>query len=514
MERAETDLPASEPGLRMFTYTVSEKAPLYVAIVDALTAAKERFLLQVRPDEIRRELAATLGDGLRLDVADITACLEQLADWGNLARSYDTAAPETLVEFYAKRYLYQLTPAGVAAHEGVAAVRASRLDAGGRLSAVLLPAIVERLEAIKAQTAAPDAAKLYGLLGDLFASFADLAENSARYMSDLARSIGEIAAEDATFLAYKQAVFAYLNDFVGRFTDAEPAIRRLVSELDPDMDRLVAVAAAADAAPTLGGTDAGPVEELIDRWGGVCAWFLGRGEDAPVSHALRASMLDALRRILVAVSHVNERHMRRVTREADFTQLAGWFAAMDGSDASAAHTLWDTVFGMWPARHFSDAAGDEEAERGRSFWDAAAAEVPPRLRQSGRRASPGRPGFAADYSDHKLARLEALRHQHAQATEALLRLAGRMPVRLSDLGDLDAHEFAQFLAVIDAALNSTARTDGERHASTPLVSVRLRPPADRARATVSTAEGSLDCPDYHLDIAVAAAPASRREQAG
>jgi len=516
MERAETDLPAALPELRVFAYTVSEKAPLYVAIVDALCAAKERFLLQVRPSEVRRELAGVAGEAAAPGTTDVAACLEQLADWGNVARFYDTAAPETLAEFYAKRYLYQLTPAGVAAHAGVAAVRASGLDAGGRLSAVLLPAIVERLEAIKAQMAVPDPAKLYGLLGDLFASFSDLAENSARYMSDLAKSIGEIASDDSSFLAYKQAVFAYLNEFVARFTEIEPRIRRLVAELDPAMDELVTVAAAVDAAPTLGGTDAGPVDELTARWSGVRAWFLGRGDEPPVSHALRASMLDALHRILVAVSHLNERHMRRVTREADFTQLARWFAAIDDSEADSAPMLWDTVFGMWPARHFADAAGDEDVERSRSFWEAEAVEAPPRLRQSGRRGPQGRPGFAADYSAHKTARLEALRREHAQATEALRRLADRTPTRLSDLGVLESREFAQFLDVIDAALQSRARPDGGRRASTPLVSVELYPPTDGATATVQTGHGSLECPDYHLVVEVsgAARTGTREEQAG
>ena len=194
-----------------------------------------------------------------------------------------------------------------------------------------------------------------------------------------------------------------------------------------------------------------------------------------MAESLRDAMLDALGRILAAVGRVNERHVRRVSREADFMQLARWFVA--GNDDEAVE-LWDVSFGLYPARHFRELAGDEDIERSRSFWDAEPAEVAPRLRAVGTRASPGRPGRSADYSATKRARLAALRAQHAQAEAAVARLAERTPTRLSDLGRLDRDEFSQLLAVIDAAL-ATPPVDGRRQASTPMVTVRLHPTVTR-----------------------------------
>jgi hypothetical protein len=143
--------PSGDLGLRVFTYAVVEKAQLYVAVVDALVAAKERFTLQLRPGELAQQLPD-------VTVGEIADALEALEGWGNVTKFYDTAAPETLDEFYAKRFLYQLTEAGVAAHQGVQAVRRAGLDSG-RLSAVLLPGIIERLRAIRAEAAGgrPDA---------------------------------------------------------------------------------------------------------------------------------------------------------------------------------------------------------------------------------------------------------------------------------------------------------------------------------------------------------------------
>jgi hypothetical protein len=100
---------------------VVEKAQLYVAVVDALVAAKERFTLQLRPGELVQQLP-------EVTVGEIADALEALEGWGNVTKFYDTAAPETLDEFYAKRFLYQLTEAGV-----VAVRRVSSRQLGGVL---------------------------------------------------------------------------------------------------------------------------------------------------------------------------------------------------------------------------------------------------------------------------------------------------------------------------------------------------------------------------------------------
>lgn len=486
---ASGDASVDESDLHVFTYAVAEKAALYVAVLDVLVAAKTRFRLQLRPAEVAREIAG-------VEEVEAVEALERLAVWGNVSRIYDTTAPETLDEFYSKRFLYQLTPAGIAAHEGVRAVRAAGLDAGGRLSAVLLPGIVERLNAVVVEAAEPDSARLYALFVDLFGTFTELADNAGRYMSDLSVETSTIAGDDDRFTSYKRAVLVYLDEFVARLVDFVPRIAALIRQLDGQVERLIDAAAAADVAPSLSGDDTGPRQSFSVRWAGVRAWFLREGEQAPVAESLRLAMLDALGRILVAVGRVNERHVRRVSREADFTQLARWFAS--GSD-DAAVELWDVAFGLYPARHFGELAGDEGVERARSFWDAEPAEVAPRLRAAGTRASPGRPGRGADYSATKRARLATLRAQHTQAVAAVGRLAERTPARLSDLGQLDPSEFEQLLAVIDAAL-SAPPVDGSREATTPMVTVRLRPAGEAAMAHVRTRTGTLSCPDHVIEI--------------
>lgn len=289
-----------DPSLRVFAYAVAEKAWLYVPLVEALVGARERYRLQLRPAEVARELA---GAG----VEEVAEALEALAAWGNVTRFYDTSAPETLEAFYSRRFLYQLTEAGAAAHEGIRAVRRAGLDSG-RLSGVLLPGIMERLGALGAElsTGHPDGPRVYHLLIDLFASFAELAENAARYMNDLAVETTEIASDDEAFTSYKRAVFTYLDEFVSRLADTVPLIAAAITELDPEMEGLIELAAQTDAAPVLSGDDDGVRRSFATRWAGVSAWFVAQGAEPAVAESLRTAMLDALNRILAAVGRLHE----------------------------------------------------------------------------------------------------------------------------------------------------------------------------------------------------------------
>ena len=495
----------TDAALRVFAYAVAEKSSTYVAVVEALMEAKERFQLQLRPAEVARHLKAAT-------IEEITAALESLFEWGNVSRFYDPAAPETLDQFYAKRFLYQLTEAGVAAHEGVRAVRRVGLDSG-RLSGVLLPAIAEGLKAIQAEaqaSAGPDPAKLYHLFVSLFSAFKELADNAARYMDALSVEMATITTDDESFLAYKRAVFAYLDEFVARLSEQVPEIAATITALELAITELVDRAARADEAPVRAGEeDDGVRRSFADRWSGIRAWFLADAttDEPSIADSLRLAMLDAINRILSALDRLHERHLRRVSREADFTQLARWFATMDDEAAAG---LWDQAFGLWRPRHFAELAGDEEVDRNQSFWAAPPAEVAPRLRTSGTRAGPGRPAKAASYRDTKTAGLTQVREAHRQAEQALTRLADRAPIRLSDLGRLDPHEFDALLTVVDAALAAPPDRHGTRTAETALVAVTLRPFSEKETATIITPAGTFRCDDASLEITLTGRTAKRR----
>jgi uncharacterized protein (TIGR02677 family) len=369
-----------DAALRVFSYAVAEKADVYVAIVDTLMEAKERFQLQVRPTELIRHLADRMTFDAEPTIEEVADALDSLFGWGNVSRFYDPAAPETLHQFYAKRFLYQLAEAGVAAHDGIRAVRRVGLDTG-RLSGVLLPAIVEGLRAIQAEAArpAPDPARLYGSFIGLFNSFKELADNAARDMDALSVEMAGIATDDESFLAYKRAVFTYLTEFVARLTQTVPEVASLITALDPSIVELIEAAAAADEAPTLDKEDDGVRRSFTERWSGVRACFVTTRPEASIADSLRMAMLDAINRILAALDRLHERHLRRVSREADFTQLARWFATMDDGDAAR---LWDHAFGLWrPSRRRRDRR-DSRLRGGPAFRGRQPSAVVPGRRRS------------------------------------------------------------------------------------------------------------------------------------
>ena len=68
-------------GPGTFAYLTSDKAPAYRAVMAAFVAAKERFRLHLRPEEIATALSPQ----------PVEPLLTQLVDWGNLIAHQDYA---------------------------------------------------------------------------------------------------------------------------------------------------------------------------------------------------------------------------------------------------------------------------------------------------------------------------------------------------------------------------------------------------------------------------------------
>lgn len=106
-------------------------------------------------------------------------------------------------EFYKGAFLYQLTPAGVAAQKGVREVLATRMATAGRLSAGLLPRIFDALEAIRTDADEHDDSRLLADFTNLFAIFDELADSAATYLRELDAEAGDLAADSERLSAYK-----------------------------------------------------------------------------------------------------------------------------------------------------------------------------------------------------------------------------------------------------------------------------------------------------------------------
>lgn len=511
-----SDPPASEPRpaapspaggrLTLFSYTVEPLAPLYRLVMRLFLEAKARYQVQLRPDEIAAEIGQSGLDPLLLE-GGLDRALDRLVEWGNLRRSHDTGRVATLEDFRRRHFVYQLTPAGEAAERAVGEVLAA-LERSGSLQRVMLGTILRNLTALARELEAgePDPRVLYEHLFNVREQFRALTENASTFLARLHEAIdqGEVHAE--AFLAYKQAVIEYLEQFLGELAETAPPIAQTIRGIEAaGVDRLAALAAKADAAPTpLGIRD--PAAELRRQWAGISAWFVGDGRNPATVERLRGAARGAVNRILLVLERLHEKRFRRFSRTTDLLRLAGWFDALAGEpDGDAwAHRLFQTLFGLFGARHLGGLLEDEDdrVQPGASWWEARPVPVAPALRETGRTASPGRPGRIADHSRAKRWLAERHRREEATRAAALSRFVGRGPVPLGSLPVLSRDEFELLLSLLGRLLSAAPGKTGRREIRSQDGRFRLRlaepPPGELA--VVATAAGRLTLPAYTLTV--------------
>jgi len=230
-----------------FTYLTVEKAELYRQVMLVFVAAKRRFTVHLRPEDVHAETGG--------DLAEITAALGALQGWGNLRADPDTSRVTSVEEFHRARFLYQLTVEGEAAEEALG-VYDEALGRRGALQAVALADIATHLRALLELGAAtePDEAKIHLLLRALVDRFTDLAANAQAFMGSLQRSIDMEKADTEAFRAYKDRLIAYLQRFITDLVATGGEIAGLVERLDGGaVDALLELAAHREAADTAPG---------------------------------------------------------------------------------------------------------------------------------------------------------------------------------------------------------------------------------------------------------------------
>ncbi len=512
--RAFASAASSASGRRMlgqvaaFEYVTAPNAPTYRAIVQVCYEALQRYVIELRPHEI---LTALRESGLAVEVDDVasleTGYLKQLASWGNLASTADPAGVERLEDFYRRRLVYHLTEVGEAAHRAVVEVEAT-VGRSGSLQTNMLVKIRDGLAALADAATVDDADELLRLLHDVNTAFDTLTHEANRFMTDLGALLaGERTDEDddERFVAFKQAVLAYISRFVEQLRQLADDIRAHLDAVEAaDAGALIERAATSADLPDFTGDGAAPARWVADqrqRWTGVVAWFRGRdADDEATVERLASFAVGAVLTLTRTLARLNDRRGRPVDRTTDFLTLARWFAECE-ADADA-HRLWRQAFALHPARHVHLAEADPELTSPRaSWWNADPVEVPTRLRTHGSTPRQGRHPRASDFSDQRRWLAARARREREQVEVALARLANR-PLRLSDIAELDHGEFDLLLALLDAALSTPRNADGIRATRTTdgRVHVALHPASGPGMATLATPAGWLHAPDYIIEV--------------
>ncbi|AMN45539.1 hypothetical protein ACG33_00160 [Steroidobacter denitrificans] len=490
----------------LFRHVTADKAALYRAIMDVFAAAKRQYRLQLRPDEV---LAGATWSGTPPAQEEVALALEQLAAWGNLESQPDMARVATLSDYYRARFLYRLSRGGEAVEIGLAAFEQT-LRHRAELQTVALEDIDSRLRALHRLLGEDivDVAKAHEVLRDLVRVLEDLAANAQTFMAGVARSLELQQADATTVAAYKRRLIEYLERFMGDLIRRSDTIARTLHELSTSIDtvlQLVAEREARDAAP-------GDADERVnearrrhdawrERWRGLRGWFLTNGGEPPQAELLRARARAAIPQLLGAISAVNERRSGRSDRSADFRMLAQWFAGCDSDDD--AHRLARAAFALNPARHFSlDIQTDEDVPANVSWLDAPPLAINPRLREYGEAAPRGPLPRVRERNRERELMAQQLAEESSQVEAARRRLATGHPLRLSEIGELNAREFALFLGLLGEALAEQQNPDQtvERYTGDGLLHIRLEPMSWDSRAQLHTPAGVFSGRDHVLTI--------------
>ncbi|MEW1960701.1 TIGR02677 family protein [Kineococcus sp. NPDC059986] len=499
-----------------FAHLGTDNAATYRAVLRVFSAARTRYVLHLRPEDVVEDLA---GAGTAIGIEPVDNALTSLVAWGNLRADPDTGRVTTVEDFHRARYLYQLTPEGQAAERALSVYEES-LGRRGALQAVALEDIAEHLRSLVTLLEDPrplDAARAQHLLTALTQRLETLAENAAAFMASMQRSIDLQDADLDAFVAYKDRLVDYLERFLSDLVTVGAQISDLVLRAEAaDVHAALSAVAereAVDVAPGDGATEdldhaAERVLEVWDqRWRGVRTWFVGSRETPSQKDVLRRRGRSAIPQLLRAVQVINERRSGRSDRSADFRRLALWFA--QAPDDSSRHRIWHNAFGLSPARHLSiDSDTLTAREAGPrtvvSWTEAEPLRISPQFRRTGRHERRGRPARVQDRSAQRrhLAELAAVQREQLRLARSELLTDG--PGRLADLPDLSGPAFTVFLGLLGQAV-AARRPDvpgAPCEATSADGSLQVRITLDPAGVTVPvrSEHGTLHLPDGLVEI--------------
>lgn len=498
----------------LFRFATVERLELYTAILYAFGDANDRMVTSLTTDDVRSHLHA-VGWRDELPDADLASTLDQLVSWGLLDVGQNHTERYRTARDYERRNLqYAVTRAGEAALAGhVAAVEA--LSATGALQSAVLDAIAEKLDALADLTSAagqgdPAARdrQVYVRLRELEGHLAALAGNVKQFNGELQRLLRAENVDEETFLQVKQSTVTYLQEYIARLDERAARVRRALGRVQ-----------AAGVGVVLGRAFAGaelpphlrtPERELewlgqaAAHWAGLEAWFAPTDGRSPRVQDLSATGRRAIVALLQVIERLRAARRRPSSAEADFRQLARWFAAAPAEEDL--HRLWRVAFGQSSARHAHlQHADPETSPAGGSWLETDPVPVSRTLRESGRTEVFSRTGKVRDVAAVRRERAAQARAEREAAGLALESLCTDGRVRLSTLAELEPESFRQLIDLVGRAVSQPAR-GAERRArsSDGRVEIVLVDSLDGARAMVRTRAGTLQCPDFELTITLTA----------
>lgn len=497
-----------------FSYLIFDKAAVYRAIIQVFANAKAEFTLHLRPAQVRESLQA---HGCVLEADEVEGALQQLEAWGNLQSYQDRSDAPSLVEFYRKSLLYQMTAAGEAAHASTLTFT-ERLQQQAKLDARALDRIgegagqLERLARnVRDDLASVDSVVVLTTVRSICQDTDELTSRAQSFFRWLHEQTESERADLESFLQYKEQLIDYLRQFISELiTRGAEIAKRLSTIHDEEYKKLAQIAAVEDAGDPRAGQeehhalqiDAGQIK-WRQRLLGLRGWFSRSGGSAAQLEQLRSAARAAIPRLLLLAKQINDRETGKSDRVADLRRLAVSFLRCQ--DDGQAHRLYREAFALCPVRHLRiDQATiddrDQNPVSAETRWlDATPVEFSPQLRNTGRESVASSSRKVVDRSTARAAarrRLETDVGREDSSRETLIALGKR---RLSEIEKLDSDAFRLLMDLIELVVVGHRATATSRDGSIG-ISVEGLHIDDLCVASVATEAGNVMLRDMWIEV--------------
>ena len=489
--------------MKVFLYGTTEKASLYRAIMDVFIESKERFVFQLRSEQVFDALQRNAFPEM-LQQTEVDSALVQLCEWGNLQTQADTANVGSVEDFYNQRHTFEMTTDGEAAERALAAFNATS-GCKGKLQSSGVADIRIVLQELKqlSREPEPDAGKIHRNLLVLHTLVEDLSATAQTFVSTSERRIGLPPPEARRLADYGQR---FVSELVLEADHICEAIRDIE---EAGFERLLQAVADRSIRGSVGGTQEA-VPDISSQWRShwerLRHWFISQPNLPSSAERLRERARASIPALLSIVTRFNDQRIHRIDRSNDFRVLARWFAQA-GSDAEA-HLLWRAAFGLCSARHLIindetlDDRESQEVPATTSWLDAPPLRLSMYRRDSRGDSRIGELSRIIDRSAEKEKLAAASQKEAQRLLNAQRRFGTGNRIRLSELEQLETGDFDVFLDLLGEAVSARVfpveaveilSGDGS-------LRVKLEPTCDGREAMIVTADGTFAGPDHWISM--------------
>ncbi|WP_407314258.1 TIGR02677 family protein [Desulfosporosinus sp. SB140] len=478
-------------------YVNADNVTRYRAIMRFLYQQYQRLNYWLKPEQVYHGLMTwDLLKNYTLEQCQID--LEQLVEWRNLTSRHDGGRAVTVEEYLRKKSQYLITPYSIEIErllENLETVRGY----GGSLEPTLFDTIAETLFTIREKSGVYASGEALDIWNTLYESFQKLHEASVDYIASLQTGMAEELMATDAFLLYKDSITQYLQDFI-------QALQRRSYKIEGSLNRITirvrdiflnAVVSDEWRIPKLEETVSKEqyYDELLDKWDGLCRWFIGENGSGSELMLLERASKDAIVKMVRSALRIQERKRSSISRRKELDYLGQWFYRIQ--ELETAHKLAAYAFGLFLARHLQGEDTRESDSQEMSMWT----EVPisRTLRSRSRKRNERQDTEAIlDHTPKKEQLREAFMQQHKQELQFLIKMVAAEEISVSELGLVATVTRLQILDWIGRC-NASATSSFQTPEG---IEIHVRQPLNQQRTTLLSEDGKLELLNYKFIFAV------------